>query len=221
MTPLVTGVGVSRLSDLENYVVPSTWRKATRNIKLAVLSMQGALAAWSESARADRAELGLVVGTSSGELETSADFLLTLARSNVARPLLFQNSLHNATAGFASIEFGITGPAFTLSADQNTPGECITLAQQLLGDGYCQSVLITLVEVHQSMARFLDYQVKEAAATMILSTPEFANRHELKSLMDWNEEMWTKPYQMQPGTRPLVDLSASDFFKSCEQVAQP
>ena len=127
MKIVIVGAGIFTAEDLVGYTVSPLWRKATRNMTMAAASIERALESSGLAVRGNP-EVGLVLGSSSGELETSAEFMSTLAKSAMARPLLFQNSLHNATTGFASIAFQLTGPSFTVSVGENTPEECLRMA---------------------------------------------------------------------------------------------
>lgn len=63
--------------------------------------------------------LSIIYATHFGEIAASADYLLSLEKENLAKPILFQNSLHNSTLGFLCIALGQKGPALTISADQH------------------------------------------------------------------------------------------------------
>jgi hypothetical protein len=87
---------------------------------------------WLESARA---KLGMVLGTSHGELDHTIQFLRGLGAAGVARPFLFQNSLHNATLGFLSQRLGICGPGFTVSHRFGSGEDSLELATDLIDSG--------------------------------------------------------------------------------------
>lgn len=160
----------------------------------------------------ERGELGLVLGTNSGEIEASSEFILTFAKSKLARPVLFQNSLHNATAGFASIHFGLTGPVFTLSGGDHGPGEAVHLAKMLLEQGQCRAVMVTLVEGHKFMADFIGQNVGEGACTLIFANPDFADELNLASRTADLIEL-SSPFEVRASHAPLYDISASPFFR--------
>lgn len=61
-------------------------------------------------------EISLVFATHFGEVTSTLDFL----GGPNASPILFQNSLHNSSLGFATLNLGLTGPAMTINADQET-----------------------------------------------------------------------------------------------------
>lgn len=207
----VLGAGVMRPQDLQADSVPPAWRKATRNMIMAVKSMERALFQAPMLMERRRGSLGLIVGTNSGEIETSADFITTLARSNMARPLLFQNSLHNATAGFASIHFGLTGAVFTLSDRERTPGEAVELARLMIMEGQCQAMMVTLVEVHKVMADYIGETVPEGACTLILGRPEFA--FEMGARFTEAPGLG-QPYAVNSSQMPLFDITGSEFYRT-------
>ena len=60
----------------------------------------------------------LFFGTGAGEFSSTASFLRTFIAKGAAgaSPLLFQNSVHNATPGHLSMIFGLRGPSETVCA---------------------------------------------------------------------------------------------------------
>jgi hypothetical protein len=207
MKTFILGVGSFTAADLGGYSVPPAWRKATRNMIFATASQERALEMLRLSDE-DRSSMGLVLGTVSGELETSADFLTTLSKTGVARPLLFQNSLHNATTGFASIHFRFTGPSFTVSANERTPGECLEMARTLISEGHCKFCLVTLVEAHKAMADLISEKLTEGACSIVLCGEETARSFEPLGELT---ARWYDDYPIS-STAPLVDVTASSFF---------
>jgi 3-hydroxy-3-methylglutaryl CoA synthase len=102
----------------------------------------------SAHAGIDRSRLGLVLGSSLGEIEVTKDFLMTFAASGVARPFLFQNSLHNATIGFLCLQFGITGPTATVSTRYYTGEDSLELAMTWIDNGLAEQVLVAAVDTY-------------------------------------------------------------------------
>lgn len=122
----VVGAGLSdaaRAKALEN---DPDFRRATTNVRLAAAAVEAALPA------GDTERLGLVVATGHGELEPTVGFLLELGRSGVARPLLFQNSLHNTVAGFLAQRHRIVGPVVTVSNGALSGEDALDVARTLL-----------------------------------------------------------------------------------------
>jgi Beta-ketoacyl synthase, N-terminal domain len=207
---IVVGFASFQASELSGYPIPPTWRKATRNMILATASMERTLAPLALSAEV-KSSMGLVLGSISGELETSADFLTTLSRQKIARPVLFQNSLHNATTGFASIHFRIQGPSFTISTGAKTPGESLALASSLIKEGFCGLCMVSLVEAHKVMADLIQESVGEGAVSVLLASKESALALGLKGVCDLPPD-WLSDYPAQPRSAPLTDITTSRLF---------
>jgi len=119
------------------------FRKATRNMLLALTAAEECLS----SVAVDPRHLGFVLGSSHGELEMTLSFLKTLAQSGVARPLLFQNSLHNSTAGFVAMTHKISGPLLTVSNLHFSGEDALSTGRSLLLDGLCSFCLVLGVDV--------------------------------------------------------------------------
>ncbi|MGZ3721723.1 MAG: beta-ketoacyl synthase chain length factor [Bdellovibrionales bacterium] len=213
MTLNILGAGVFVSEDLQGFAVPPAWRKATRNMIMATASIDKALKKVSGLEIAGNPDVGFVLGSIAGELETSADFMSTWAKSRMARPVLFQNSLHNATTGFASIHFKIVGPSFTMSGLEGTPEECVSMARSLLLEKICRVCIVTLVEGHKNMATWIgESMVNEGACSLVLSTEENCAALGLKSLGDLPSDMSNLNYSPNEKTKPLVSISESGFF---------
>ncbi len=214
---LIVSGGVMRAEELGRLALPPLWRKATRNMILATQSMERALRRVPMLLERARGDLALVLGSNSGEIETSSDFILTFARSKMARPLLFQNSLHNATAGFASIHFGLSGPVFTLSDGERLPGECMALAKMLQAEGSCRAVMVTLVEAHKMMADSIGQSVAEAACTLIFASPELTGELGLKSVTA-DVDVLSQVCPARAAEAPLFDITTSQFFRAADDT---
>lgn len=149
MNMKILSYGVAGAESLEPFRQKPSFRKATRAMMLACASIEAALAAQGgiRSVFETRPErFGLVMGSAFGELETTKDFLTTLADTGMARPLLFQNSLHNSTTGFASIHFSFTGPVLTTSHGIFVAEHSLELASLLLEREHCDFCLVTVFD---------------------------------------------------------------------------
>lgn len=206
MTPVIVSVGSFLAAELERMTPRPEWRKATRNMIMGTLSIDRALA----DLQIDRADCALVLGSMSGELETSSEFLTSWSRQKLARPILFQNSLHNATTGFASIHFGFTGPTLSVSSFENTPRESLALGMAMLES--CRFSVVTLVEGHRHMAKLIDVQVTEGAVTAVLCAEETAREMSLPILRECRDFEWAGSYPVERQGIPLVDITSSPFF---------
>jgi len=89
---------------------------------------------------------GVFVGTSRGELKCSSDFLRSVAVDGIARPILFQNSLHNSILGFITKTYGLTGPSFTLSNRYFSGEDALCLACDLLDAQLIRYALVVGVD---------------------------------------------------------------------------
>lgn len=165
------------------------FRKATLNMSLAWLSVDAAIARIRPWDRALLSDTAMILGSSYGELETTKDFLGTLAASGVARPLLFQNSLHNATLGFLTMRLGFTGTAMTLSNRHFTGEDSLATALDLLELGLCSVAIVTgvdalVADLHEALLRAYPpgTLLGGGAATVILSNDEGLERLGLRRL---------------------------------------
>jgi hypothetical protein len=150
----VLSVGHADLLQVDHHLKQLRFRKATRTMALACASIEAALKASPQLEAIfvkEPQRFGLVLGSAFGELEATTDFLKTLADSGVARPVLFQNSLHNSTSGFASIYFHLTGPVVTVSHGWFALEQALEVANLLLAQKQnqqrCDFVIVTYAEV--------------------------------------------------------------------------
>lgn len=117
-------------------------RKATEQMLFAFAAAGAALA----SVPTPRERLGLVAGSGQGELETTKEFFKALARENLARPFLFQNSLHHSTTGLLSQALKLTGPAATVSDGFFTAEAALHAAADFLAAGLCDACLVVCAD---------------------------------------------------------------------------
>ncbi len=129
-------------SEINLEILDPAFRKATSNMIAAHAVCQKTLAGLTE---AQKKSLSFIVATHFGEVSSSLEFLTTLKESKMAKPILFQNSLHNSTLGFVSIQLGLTGPCFTLSADEKTDEAVANTAEALLP--LTENVMICYVDM--------------------------------------------------------------------------
>ena len=117
------------LKDLDPNSLDPAFRRATANMTLATLACEKLL---KSIPQVPRDEISFLLGSHFGEIKASLDFLKTYHETGVPRPILFQNSLHNSTVGFATIHLGLTGPALTVSTDKLTTQSMFDLAENVL-----------------------------------------------------------------------------------------
>lgn len=89
-------------------------------------------------------KLGFIYATHFGEMDSSMQYLSFLNQEKFGRPILFQNSLHNSTLGFVSIDLKIEGPCLTISGDDHMNESILNACEGLLY--LCDFVLICLSE---------------------------------------------------------------------------
>ncbi len=129
-------------NDLKDLSADPKFRKATLNMMAAHQACAKTLAGLSEE---EKKSLAVVVSTNFGEVSASLDFLTSLVETGIAKPILFQNSLHNSTLGFVSIAFGLQGPALTVSADRFSDSAVMNTVSGLLQ--VSDKVLVCFVDV--------------------------------------------------------------------------
>jgi hypothetical protein len=123
------------------------FRKATTNMALAIAAIEKAITQIKSIFEDNRSDFGLVLVSNSGELETTIDFLKTLDNLKIARPFLFQNSVHNATAGFLSIHLELNSPAVSISSGTFSEEQAIETANLLINGGQCKFCFVLSIDV--------------------------------------------------------------------------
>ena len=212
----VLGAGTFAAEELVSLSVPPQWRKATRNMIMATTSIERALQQVTGLNVEHNDLVALVLGSCSGELEATGEFLSTWAKLGMARPVLFQNSLHNASTGFAAIQYKMVGPSFTVSADERTPQECIELARALLVESQARVCIVTLVEGHKVFADALGLSgVLEGACTLVVSCEPHITDLGLTVRADLASPL---SYLANPTQRPLIDIQAGGLFSYVREL---
>jgi hypothetical protein len=177
MTPKVfTGVQTRFQAD-------SSFRKATRNMMMGYAAIEPLLAKVPQLAKA-----AFVLGSSYGELEVTKEFLNTLDTQGLARPVLFQSSLHNATLGFLSLKLGIRGPSITVSHRYLTGENCLEAASLMIESGVelCLTAAVDTRVGDLESAVALNYAtgilIDEGAAALLLTNEQGAHKLGLPTL---------------------------------------
>ncbi len=154
------------------------FRKATRKMILASSAFDACLEPIKDFfEKSDKTTFGLVVGSVIGELESTRDFLLSWHQTKLARPLLFQNSLHNSSAGMISLHYGLTGPVITTSHPMNLSQDSLNLAELMLESQLCSFVFVVNVETESGITGYDG--PREGADVLLLAHPEDAKKHGL------------------------------------------
>ena len=115
----------------------------------------------------------------------------------LARPLLFQNSLHNSSAGMVSLHYGLTGPVITTSHPLTLSQDSLNLAELMLSSNLCSFVFVVNVETESGI---LGYDgPPEGAQVLLLAKPERAHEYGIQCLKK-------RPMALSPIGFTLTDL---------------
>ncbi|MBC7692403.1 MAG: beta-ketoacyl synthase chain length factor [Methylotenera sp.] len=206
MSLFVVGLGTANPEDCVQLRTQPEFRKASRNMMMSYLAIRQAL---ENHDALDESTLGLVLGSSCGELEITRDFLCTLDQSKIARPLLFQNSLHNATTGFLALQLSVTGPSVSVSNRYFTSECSFEAAELLLKSGSARFCLVIAVEsrvpmlepglkaIHSRKDATHELQFSENAAALLLTCDST-----LPHLAEIESVRWSHKVQSTPRTPP-------------------
>ena len=161
----IVSKAISQDSSIAELQKVPAFRKASKKMMLAFSALDQALKA---SGLKDFSTCGLVVNSGFGEIEATGGFLKAFEETQVARPVLFQNSLHNSTTGFLAIHFGIRGPVFTVNHRTEGGVEAVEIASTLLEEGLCEHCFVVSVETVPPEFAVKDLGI-EGAAALVLS----------------------------------------------------
>lgn len=129
----------------ENLSQQAEFRRATRNQMMAYLALQECFQSVPSEKWVHNPRLGIVLGTSHGELDSTVSFLGELGLSGTARPFYFQSSLHHSILGFLTKVFSLTGPSLTVCNCYQS-GENALDAADLLLEGTVDACLVVGVD---------------------------------------------------------------------------
>lgn len=143
----VIGAGLGTPEQVNALIEKPAFRKSTRNMALAFAAVDAALSSVDrQTLQARAADTAFVLGTCFGELDTTREFLDGFYEQRLARPLLFQSSLHNATTGFIAIQHKLMGPSFTVTRGASSGLAALELAATLCRSGLCKACLVLSVD---------------------------------------------------------------------------
>ncbi len=186
MSLFVVGYGVATQETANQFKTDPKFRKATNNMLWALSAAEKALTMTRELPTHD---IHLVLGTSHGELEVTKDFLFTLHSGGAARPFLFQNSLHNATAGFLALRMGLQNTSVTVSNGHLTGEKAIETARLLLQSKKPRAALVVCVEGHveslwpASKLNYKNVTLRPGSAALILVNQAALIQFNLRALL--------------------------------------
>ncbi len=153
------------------------YRRATTNMIATTQLCEDILKLLPENFSKD--SLGVVYATEFGEITSSADYLLHLKRDKMSKPILFQNSLHNSTLGFTSIELKLTGPCITVSAGKKMNEGILHTVNALFV--ICDYVLICRSDsVPKSHAAYYNYSFADVAENFNKTTVQLYKKNQIQ-----------------------------------------
>lgn len=196
----------------------AAFRKASKKMMLSYAAVASAINSIGLSKDVLK-ESGLVLNTGFGEIEATGGFLKAFAELGVARPLLFQNSLHNSTTGFLAIQFGIHGPVLTVNHRTQGGDEALEIASTMLEEKICQVCFVVTAETVPPEFAGQSGIGCEGAAALVLSTDSFCAQYSLRALADQNvisEEL----SRVSKVDLPLKGLRSLLEFDSVFRLAQ-
>jgi Beta-ketoacyl synthase, N-terminal domain len=225
MRASILSTGLFSSDKVERLLADPKFRRATRNMALAYLTISDLCetlpSGWLES-HADR--LAFVVGTSHGELEPTVQFLRGLGSSGIARPFVFQNSLHNATLGFLSQIFGFRGPAFTVSHHYFSGEDALEIAIDLLSDVSSPYALVVGIDglISGTERAFQSTyppgtELREGAGAVLLGPLDETRLTPLAWLGDCRRERTS----LSPSTSPHYDANAVEALARAVREGAP
>jgi hypothetical protein len=172
------------LKDLDLQNLDPVFRRATPSMVLATLGCQNLLQSIPDI---PRDQISFLMGCHFGEIGSTLDFLKTYQETQVPRPILFQNSLHNSTLGFTTIQLGLTGPAMTVSTGKKTVQSVLDLSENMLLISdftilcFVDSVPSAVAPFYQPLLSDFDiYQ--DQSACFLVCTDEALQKSQLKRL---------------------------------------
>jgi 3-oxoacyl-[acyl-carrier-protein] synthase II len=183
-------------------------RKGTRTMDrvtgIAVALVRQLLAEVGPDVAADSDEVGLVLGTGSGSVQSIMDFTrtsLTGKKPYHVDPALFPNTVMNRAAGQSAMWHRIRGPNVTVAGGSATGLLALSYAARLLRGGHCRRVLAGAVEEFSVQRAWLEWHgradgvdpgpLAEGGALALLEDPDEARR---------------------AGRAPLADVLATRFM---------
>lgn len=225
MRTAILATGIAESPHVDQLLTEPAFRRATRNMAMAYAAVQSLLTSLPSEWVAKHAPTwSAVLGTSDGELDVTVQFLKIFGGSAMARPFLFQSSLHNATLGFLSERFGWRGAGATLCG-YDTSGE---QALEAASEWTCQTsspyaVAIAVEGLVEGAGDALtaiyprEVTLREGAAAILLARAEAS---------EWKPLAWYEGWDTLPGLdvafeKPYYDASALELLARALQSPVP
>ena len=127
-------------------------RKGTRTLDrmtAQVIATAGMVLAGRDDSEAARARIGLVLGSSTGSVQSITDFTrdtFVRDRPYLVNPANFPSTVMNNAAGRTAIWYGLRGPNSTIAAGHLTGLVALRYASRLIRLGYVDTLLVGAVE---------------------------------------------------------------------------
>ncbi|MGW3011271.1 beta-ketoacyl synthase N-terminal-like domain-containing protein [Streptomyces sp. NPDC001219] len=142
------------------YVGKKGTRTMDRVTAIAVTAVGRLLASCGDELTAHPEQVGLVLGTGSGSVQSIMDFTrdaLTSERPYHVDPARFPNTVMNRAAGQSAIWYGIKGPNTTVAGGWLTGLLALSYAVRLHRGGHCARVLCGAAEEYSTQRAWLEW----------------------------------------------------------------
>ena len=219
----ILGIGTSdplKLSKFTEINTKPEFRKASINMKMAYHSILQATENFNHLE-----DCSFVLGTSYGEIDNTKEFLKNLAVSGLARPILFQSSLHNGTLGFLALELKMKGPSFTISEHCFSGEKALLQAIDLIKADISPASLVTAYDIMSpALLSVLVHhyphfkQWKDSAGSLILASDHYVREKKLTPLA-WLDTIECFQYS-QEANSILNDFNDSDAIYKIANAIQ-
>lgn len=134
----------------------------------------------------DRGEIQVFLGSMHGEIDPTLNFLRGLAEKDWARPFLFQNSLHHSTTGFASQQFQLLGPCYSLCTIENAQTELLEAGISLCQYKQRPGLFIHCEYFPQELQEISKYNAHETCEILFVDSEYLNNKvHNVSSFKEY------------------------------------
>lgn len=127
------------------------------------------LTEYSDTLGDDLGSIGLVLGTSTGSIDSITGFLrdtFTQDRPYYVDPAAFPNTVMNGAAGRTAIWHGLRGPNSTVAGGQGTGLAALRYASRMIRRGYAHTLLVGCVEELSQPVAWAAHQIRGGTTTI-------------------------------------------------------
>jgi 3-oxoacyl-(acyl-carrier-protein) synthase len=217
---LIISTGVVEADRLSALDQSPNCRTPTLNMKMVHLAVQQALEPLASMKDAFKEDMAVFMGTSHGEFNSTLDFLKSWAQQKLARPFVFQNSLHNSTTGFVGLSEGYKAPLVTSSHHYFSGEDALDLASQFIKTNETDVAMVIGVDVragdylpHMKGAGFPTAEWGQGSGCVILASDGYAKKNNLPVLGEL-ENIEIKPELGRPVYVEEPDFDLHEFYDS-------